>query len=75
MSPKTALHLLHRAQDQRICPKQGYNTCWPTRAPTCNRLRRKLGWFGPVTRLDSLCKTVLRCMIEGGRRRGSQKKR
>ena len=36
--------------------------------------RRKLSWFGHVTRHDSLCKTVLQGTLEGGRRRGRQRK-
>ncbi|KAH3797243.1 hypothetical protein DPMN_150820 [Dreissena polymorpha] len=30
--------------------------------------------FGKVTRHDSLCKTVFQCTLEGGFRRGGQKK-
>ena len=36
--------------------------------------RRKLAWFGHVTRHNSLCKTILQGTLEGGRRRGRQKK-
>ena len=36
--------------------------------------RRKLAWFGHVTRHDSLSKTILQGTSEGGRRRGWQKK-
>ena len=36
--------------------------------------RRKLAWFGHVTRHDSLCKTIMQGTIEGGRRRGRQRK-
>ena len=32
--------------------------------------RRKLSWFGNVTRHDSLSKTILQGTVEGGRRRG-----
>ena len=37
--------------------------------------RRKLAWFGHVTRHDSLSKTILRGIFGGGRRCGRQKKR
>ncbi|CAH1240819.1 WBSCR27 [Branchiostoma lanceolatum] len=36
--------------------------------------RRKLQWFGHVTRHDNLAKTILQGTLEGGRRRGRQKK-
>ncbi|GFS04386.1 LINE-1 reverse transcriptase-like protein [Elysia marginata] len=36
--------------------------------------RRKLAWFGHVTRHDSLSKTILQGTVEGKRRRGRQKK-
>jgi hypothetical protein len=36
--------------------------------------RRKLGWFGHITRHDSLPKTILQGTLEGGRRRGRQRK-
>ena len=39
---------------------------------TVNRL--KLAWFWHVTRHDSLSKTILRGTLEGGRRRGRQRK-
>ena len=36
--------------------------------------KRKLSWFGHVTRHNSLPKTVLQGTLEGGRRRGRQAK-
>ena len=36
--------------------------------------RRKLSWFGHVTRHNTLSKTILQGTLEGGRRRGRQKK-
>lgn len=36
--------------------------------------RRKLAWFGHVTRHDTLTKTVLQGTLEGGRKRGRQTK-
>ena len=36
--------------------------------------RRKLTWFGNVTRHDSLSKTILHGALESGRRRGRQRK-
>ena len=37
--------------------------------------RRKLKWYGHVTRLSGLAKTVLQGTVQGGRRRGRQRKR
>ena len=36
--------------------------------------RRKLQWFGHVTRHDTLSKTILQGTVEGGRKRGRQRK-
>ena len=36
--------------------------------------RRKLAWFGHVTRHDSLSKIILQGILESGRRRGRQRK-
>ena len=36
--------------------------------------KRKLSWFGHVTRHNSLPKTILQGTLEGGRRRGRQAK-
>ena len=37
--------------------------------------RRKLKWFGHVTRSSGLAKTILQRTVQGGRRRGRQRKR
>ncbi|KAK2189631.1 hypothetical protein NP493_101g08029 [Ridgeia piscesae] len=37
--------------------------------------RRKLKWYGHVTRSSWLAKTILQGTVQGGRRRGRQKKR
>ena len=36
--------------------------------------RRKLTWYGHVTRTQGLAKTILQGTVQGGRRRGKQKK-
>ena len=36
--------------------------------------RRKLMWYGHIARHTSLCKTVMQGTVEGGRRRGRQRK-
>ena len=37
--------------------------------------RRKLQWYGHVSRSSGLAKTILQDTVKGGRRQGSQKKR
>ncbi|GFN97007.1 endonuclease-reverse transcriptase [Plakobranchus ocellatus] len=37
--------------------------------------RRKMTWYGHVTRSSRLAKTILQSTVPGGRRRGRQKKR
>ena len=37
--------------------------------------RRKLQWYGRVSRSSSLAKTILQCTVKGGRRQGRQRKR
>ena len=37
--------------------------------------RRKLQWYGHVSRSSDLAKTILQCTVKGGRRQGRQNKR
>ena len=37
--------------------------------------RRKMKWYGHVTRASGFAKTVLQATVRGGRRRGRQRKR
>ena len=37
--------------------------------------RRKLQWYGPVSRSSGLAKTILQGTVKGGRRQGRQRKR
>ena len=37
--------------------------------------RHKLKWYGLVTRSSGLAKTILQGTVQGGRRRGTQRKR
>ena len=37
--------------------------------------RRRLQWYGHVSRLSGLAKTILKGTVKGGRRKGRQKKR
>ena len=37
--------------------------------------RRKLQWYGPISRSSGLAKTILQGIVKGGRRQGRQRKR
>ena len=37
--------------------------------------RRKLQWYGHVSRSSGLAQTILQCTVKGGRRQGRQRKR
>ena len=43
--------------------------------PLPTTARRKLVWFGHLTRHNNLSKTILQGTVEGGRKRGRQRKR
>ncbi|KAH3711139.1 hypothetical protein DPMN_070639 [Dreissena polymorpha] len=57
VSPKTASHLLHEAQDQQVLPEYDCNT--PQEPLLATVKQQKLAWFGHVIRHDFLCNTVL----------------
>ena len=46
----------------------------PTEPLLAKLKRRKLQWFGHVTRHDTLSKTILQRTVEGRRKRGRQRK-
>ena len=70
---ETSPHLLLGAQDQRLGAEQDELSCG-SKATSGNVMRRNLKWFGHVTCLDSLAKTILHGTLEGGRRCGRQRK-
>ena len=65
---------------QRQCHKQG-SPCQDlasnrtTRRPPDHIKRRKLQWYGHVSRSSDLAKTILQGTVKGGRRQGRQRKR
>ena len=65
--------LLLGAQDQRLGAEQDQLPC--AQDPLLATVkRRKLARFGHVTHHDSISETILRGTLEGGRRRGRQRK-
>ena len=74
---QTSPYLLLGAQDQRLGTEQDQLPCGSTETSSghCQDVkRRKLAWFGHVTRHASFSETNLQCTLEGGRRRGRQRK-
>ena len=48
---------------------------WPHEDLLTTVKRRKLKWYGHIARSSGLAKTILQGTVQGGRRRGRQKKR
>ena len=69
-------HLLQRPRYQRASPCQDPAGNRTTRRPPDHRKeRRKLQWYGPVSRSIGMAKTILQGTVKGGRRRGRQRRR
>ena len=75
---KCLRRLLHISYREHKTNEYVQDTVWALVGPQEPLLatvkRRKLGWYGHMTRHDSLCKTIMQGTIEGGRRRGRQRK-
>ena len=74
MLEETSPYLLLGAQDQRQVRSEINFLVSPQEPPLATVKRRKLAWFGHVTRNDSLSKTILQGTLEDGQRRGRQRK-
>ena len=75
MHEEASPHLLLGVQDQRLGAEQ-VNFLVGSQEPLLATVKgRKLAWYGCVTRHDILSKTILQGTLEGGRRRGRQRKR
>ena len=57
---------VHAKTQQAIGPHEGLLTMV---------MRRKLQWYGHVSRSSGLAKTILQATVKGGRRQGRQRKR
>ncbi|GFS10039.1 hypothetical protein ElyMa_006636700, partial [Elysia marginata] len=63
------------SRNKRVCPRISRRIYVGPQEPLLATVkRRKLAWFGHVTRHDSLSKTNLQGTVEGKRRRGRQRK-
>ena len=68
-------HLIQRPCYQRGSPCKIQQAIGPHEDLLTIVKRRKLKWYGHVSRSSSLAKTILQGTVKGGRRQGRQKKR
>ena len=73
--PQDTMHLKQRPFYQRGSPCQGPAGNQPTWRLLTTVKRRNLQWYGHVSRLSGLAKTILQGTVKGGRRPGRQRKR
>ena len=73
--PQDTTHLIQRPCYQRgsLCQDPAGN--WTTRRPPDIVKRRKLQWYGHVSRSSGLAKSILQGTVKVGRRQGGQRKR
>ncbi|KAI8515535.1 hypothetical protein Bbelb_063480 [Branchiostoma belcheri] len=64
----------HQHKTNEYVYQQVYSLVGPQEAVMSTVRRRKLQWFGHLTRHNNLAKTILQGTLEGKRRRGRQKK-
>ena len=75
MPQKAPRHHLQRPHLQRRGAKQNSGAIGPHEDLLTTVMRRKLKWYGHVTRSSGLAKRILQGTVQGGRRRGRQKNR
>ena len=73
--PQDTTHLIQRPCYQRGSPCQDPAGNLTTRKPSDHRERRKLQWYGHVSRSSGLAKTILQGTVKGRRSQGGQRKR
>ncbi|KAK2174777.1 hypothetical protein NP493_778g04017 [Ridgeia piscesae] len=75
MPQKAPRNHLQRPHLKRRGAKQNSASHWPHEDLLTTVKRRKLKWYGHITRSSGFAKTILQGTVQGGRRRGRQKKR
>ena len=75
MLPQDTTHLIQRPCYQRGSPCQDQQYVGPHEDRLTIVKRRKLQWYGHVSRSSGLAKTILQGTVKGGRRQGGQRKR
>ena len=74
MLPQATTHLIQRPCYQEVRAKI-QQTIGPHEDLLTIVQRRKLQWYGHVSRSSGLAKTILQGTVKGGRRQGGQRKR
>ena len=74
MLPQTPWYLLQRSHNQKGIENQIENAIGPHEDLLKSVKRRKLKWYGHVTRPSGTAKIVLQGTVQGGRRRGRHRK-
>ena len=71
--------ILHNSYKDRVTNEEGRSKIQQATGPHEDLLtivkRRKLQWYGHVSRSSRLAKTILQGTVKGGRRQGGQRKR
>ena len=75
MFPQTPRYLVQRSYNNEEVKARIGNAIGPHEDLLTLANRRKLKWYGHVTRSSGLAKTILRETVQGGRRRGRHRKR
>ena len=75
MLPQDTTHLIQRPCYQRGVRAKIQQAIGPHEDLLTIVKRRKLKWYGHVSRSSGLAKTILQGTVKGGRRHGRQKKR
>ena len=73
--PQDTTHLIQRPCYQRGVRAKIQQAIGPHKEILTIVKRRKLKWYGHVSRSSGLAKTILQGTVKGGRRQGKQKKR
>ena len=75
MFPQAPRYLVQRYLTNEEVKARIVNAIEPHEDLLTSVKRRKLKWYGHVTRSSGLAKTILQGTVQGGRRRGRQRKR
>ena len=73
MLPKTPQHIVHRTLTNVEVRNRIERAIGPYEDLLTTVKRRKLKWYGHVSRSSGLSKTIMQGTVKGGRRRGGQR--
>ena len=75
MLQETSEHFLQKTCDERGGSQQNPECSWMHDDLLTMVKKRKLRWYGHISRSSGMAKTILQGTVKGARRRGRQKKR